>query len=182
MKRPVVIGLVVLLLLIGTQSFASSSDTFAPGDLTGAERKRYVIDFFGPKVARAVRGTGIFASVAMAQLILETGWVTSTLAIEYKNLFGVKATSSWTGQVSPPRWDAMEQSYAQYRAYPTYEDSIKDYHNKVLMLSRYASARQAPNPAEQARRLKAAGYATDPNYANKLIEIMDLYDLYRFDA
>jgi len=184
MKKPAVILAVALLLFIGTQSFASSSEPtepFVPGNRYDPNYRQYVIDYFGPIVKAAVAGTGIYPSVAMAQLILETGWVTSTLALQYKNLFGIKATASWTGAVSPPLYDAAEGSNDRYRAYPSYADSIRD-HNAVLMLNRYADARSADNPDLQAYRLWVAGYATDSQYPIKLATLMTDYDLYRFDS
>lgn len=70
-----------------------------------------------------------------------------------------------------------------FRAYRTLADSLADQNALFRRLPRYQAALEVPDDAaEFARRIAAAGYSTDPAYADKLIALMDQFDLYRFDT
>jgi hypothetical protein len=133
--------------------------------------------------------TGVPASVTVAQAILESDWGRSQLAQTANNYFGIKATSSLgnDGLIWLPtsEYDASGESYdtiSPFRAYKSLTDSMTD-HDQLLLTSRYAPAmRVANDPKQFAQQLYAAGYSTDPAYADKLIALMDCYDLYRFDT
>jgi hypothetical protein len=142
------------------------------------------------QAARAVaRQTGVPASVTVAQAILESDWGRSQLALSANNYFGIKATSSLgnDGLVWMPtgEFDASGQAYdtiSPFRAYKSLMDSMTD-HDRLLLTGRYAVAMQvASEPRQFAQQLYVAGYSTDPAYADKLIALMDRYDLYRLDA
>ena len=70
---------------------------------------------------------------------------------------------------------------AQFRAYNSYEESLAD-HQALLLCPRYVPVRKADSPEEAARQLYKCGYATDPDYANKLISIMRDYRLKQYDT
>jgi hypothetical protein len=133
--------------------------------------------------------TGVPASVTVAQAILESDWGRSQLAQTANNYFGIKATSSLgnDGLIWLPtsEYDASGQMYdtiSPFRAYKSLTDSMTD-HDRLLLTGRYAPAMHVANdPKQFAQQLYAAGYSTDPAYADKLISLMDRYDLYRLDA
>ena len=76
----------------------------------------------------------------------------------------------------------MYETISAFRAYKSLTDSMTD-HDRLLLTSRYAPAmRVANDPKQFAEQLYASGYSTDPAYADKLIALMDRYDLYRLDA
>lgn len=140
------------------------------GRLSPAEFGR----LFGPVAREASRTSGVPASIILAQAALETGWGSSTIG-DAKNLFGIKGTGPAgsvnvaTGEFRNGR-QVTEQ--ASFRKYNTWAESIAD-HGRLLQNARYAAAmRNANNPDQFARELQKAGYATDPEYANKLISIM----------
>lgn len=132
---------------------------------------------------------GAPASVTVAQAILESEWGNSMLARRAQNYFGMKALSGLGSDGAiwfrTMEYDASGNEYWVYdpfRAYKSLADSILDHDRLFTRASRYRSAVQARNdPREFARRVMAAGYSTDPQYAAKLISLMDRYDLYRFD-
>lgn len=130
-------------------------------------------------VIDSVRGTGIFPSVKMAQMILESGAGRSQLAIQGNNFFGIKAGASWTGRVLYFN-DDCGQNKCRFRAYDNPQDNIND-HTKILLLSRYAKARTSPNPEQQAIDIHRAGYATAYNYAAGLVSVMNKYNLKDMD-
>ena len=128
---------------------------------------------------------GIFASVTIAQAILESGWGESTLSIKAKNLFGIKAFDDWTGNYvtmdTTEYYNGMRQTVsARFRAYNTFNDSIKD-HTKLLLTERYRAVREANNYKDACNALKNCGYATDPNYPSLLINIIEQNNLTQYD-
>ncbi|MCU0937398.1 MAG: glucosaminidase domain-containing protein, partial [Gammaproteobacteria bacterium] len=114
---------------------------------------------------------------------LESGWGRSTLRREDGsngfNLFGIKATPSWKGDhVSVPTLEyeggVAVRRQAAFRAYGSYAESFQDYVSLVRDNPRYARAlERAADPQAYMRELQAAGYATDPAYAEKVIRIWE---------
>jgi len=136
-----------------------------------------------------VEGGVLFPSVSLAQAALETGWTIPS----WNNLVGYKVgngrtTEYWQGrsinkttrEVTDDRGDIDVR--ANFRAYDSIEDSLKD---QVLLFldnrARYERVINAATPREQAEALQASGYATDPEYAAKLIAIIRTYGLGRYD-
>ena len=135
----------------------------------------------------ACENGSLFPSVKIAQAALETGWGAHVVG---NNLYGIKATGSHT-----PYWDgdyvtAGTSEYANgsynsqnsnFRAYDSISDSIRDHSYLLETLGRYEAVRNSTTPEEQARALQNCGYATDPSYANKLISIINTYNLKQYD-
>ena len=101
------------------------------------------------------------------------------------NLFGVKAGRGWSGTARTVGTHEYAkgkriQTKAAFRDYPSVKDSIRD-HGLLLSGKRYAGVRAAKNYREAARALQNAGYATDPQYADKLIRIIETYGLDALD-
>lgn len=119
------------------------------------------------------------ASIILAQGLLESGAGTSTLATEGNNHFGIKC-HGWTGRTVYRDDDAQNECF---RAYDTPLESFED-HSKFLTSSqRYRSLFQLSSTDYKgwAHGLKACGYATNPQYAYRLIEIIELYQLHQYD-
>jgi hypothetical protein len=126
--------------------------------------------------------TGIPASYITAQAALESGWgkrqITNLDGSTSHNLFGIKAGGSWQGKVAKV-WttEFINGSYqkvlADFRSYDSYADSFKDYAALLVNSPRYHGViANGKNPAGFAEGLQNAGYATDPNYASKLKNII----------
>ena len=129
---------------------------------------------------------GLFPSVLIAQAALESGWGQSELATKYNNLFGVKKGSSWTGRtVNLPTREVIngvsQTVRADFRVYPSWQDSIADRNRLLLTLNRYANVRSAKTPEAQVQALKAAGYATGENYVSSLMNTINANGLTRYD-
>ncbi|NLZ48543.1 MAG: hypothetical protein GX895_07100 [Clostridiales bacterium] len=127
----------------------------------------------------------VLPSLTIAQAILESGWGTSQLAIKAKNLFGIKAFSDWKGKritIQTTEWYKGKKQVvsADFRAYDSYYDSIMD-HNKLLATSRYEPVRKCKEYKEACESVYKCGYATDPEYAQKLISIIEQNKLYQYD-
>ena len=124
---------------------------------------------------------GIPASITLAQGLLESGAGTSVLAVKANNHFGIKTGGTWTGPYYVKDDDAPDE---RFRAYKSALESYEDHSLFLKNRSRYASLFML-SPTDYkgwAYGLKAAGYATNPEYANKLISIIEIYNLHQYDS
>lgn len=115
------------------------------------------------------------AAITMAQGILESAAGKSELAVKANNHFGVKCTSDWPGRTYHHDDEVANECF---RRYADVKDSYED-HSLFLQRKRYASLFTLPigDYRNWAYGLKACGYATDPNYPEKLIRLIELYNL-----
>ena len=133
------------------------------------------------------RASGIPASFTLAQAALESAWGASKLSQRAYNLFGVKADRSWKG---PTIWmDTAEVINgkrvivnAPWRAYATWADCLLDRAAFFRKNGRYSKCFAETTGAGWARAIALAGYATDPDYAAKLIAVMDGRALSQLDV
>ena len=123
---------------------------------------------------------GIPASIIMAQALLESAAGRSELAVKAKNHFGIKCTNEWMGGVY---YYDDDRRHECFRKYSDAAESFKD-HALFLQRPRYATCFEIAIEDFEgwARRLKECGYATDPNYAPKLIKIIEDYNLDKLAA
>jgi lysozyme len=133
-------------------------------------------------------GKALFPSILMAQAIIESGWGKSELASKHNNYFGIKADSRWNGsKVNYPSPEyingqrVIKNSY--FRSYPDTITGWTDRNNFLEFNSRYHThgVFRAGTPEEQAKALRNAGYATDPNYVSKLMDVINKYNLKELD-
>lgn len=144
------------------------------------------LDAVGAAARTAQAQTGVPASVTVAQAILESNWGNSLLSREANNYFGLKAVGNQPSVTMPTTEvdsDGVASTVqAAFRAYPSMVDSLVDHDNLFLRLQRYAPAMAARNnPQQFAQLIAAGGYATDPAYPQKLIDLMNTYNLYQYD-
>jgi peptidoglycan hydrolase FlgJ len=131
-----------------------------------------------PHAEQAARELGVDPNALLAQAALETGWGRSVPCNANGecsfNLFGIKAGSQWSGAtVNVPTLEFEEgvavRKVERFRAYDSPADSFRDYAALIARSSRYASARGTGENVEAfAAALQQGGYATDPNYAQKI--------------
>lgn len=123
---------------------------------------------------------GIPASITLAQGLLESSAGRSTLATKGKNHFGIKCHKSWKGKTMLRNDDKPNECF---RVYNDVAESFRD-HSLFLKRDRYKSLFElAPTDYKGwARGLSRCGYATDPNYAARLISIIERYALYGYDS
>lgn len=142
-----------------------------------------------PMAEAAAKRIGIDPKYLVAQAALETGWGKSVMRAEdgssSHNLFGIKAGKSWQGGqaraiTSEFRDGAMVKETAQFRSYDSYQDSFHDLVTLLQSNDRYKDVvKSADNPERFVRELQKAGYATDPNYANKISQIAHSMNSYQ---
>lgn len=137
----------------------------------------------GP-IAEEYEKTGIYPSVMLAQAALESNFGESQLSFDYNNYFGIKAhdhhrsvlletTEYYSGDATTIR--------DYFCVYSSPADCFDDYAELITSNENYSGAVGAASPAIAARALQAGGYATDPEYASKVIAIINEYNLTRFD-
>lgn len=124
---------------------------------------------------------GIPASIILAQGILESGAGTGPLSSSANNHFGIKCHKDWTGESVRHDDDSEQECFRKY------QDPSESYRDHALFLtgrSRYASLFELDKDDYKgwARGLKAAGYATDPKYPDKLIGLIERFELDKQDA
>lgn len=154
------------------------------------------MDALAPAARQSMAATGIPASFTLAEAALESGWGVSQLALQARNLFGVKADASWRGAtLSLPTREHLHGAWvfvpALWRKYPDWQGCFTDHAAFLTDNPRYHAAFALPQlgPDDSqpwgeafAEAVAAAGYATDPDYAAKLIAVMREHDLAQYDA
>ncbi|MFK8068118.1 MAG: flagellar assembly peptidoglycan hydrolase FlgJ [Gammaproteobacteria bacterium] len=135
-----------------------------------------------PHAERAAKAIGVNPDLLVAQAALETGWgkkmIKNKDGSNSHNLFGIKSGSSWEGKSVNVksleyRNGVAKREASDFRTYNSFEESFKDYVDFIKNQPRYDNAvNRAGNSKAYIRALQNSGYATDPQYANKVINIM----------
>ena len=123
---------------------------------------------------------GIPASITLAQGILESGAGRGELSAKSNNHFGIKCHKGWTGGRVYHDDDKLQECFRKYKD-PKY--SFRDHSLFLTQRSRYNDLfkHKKDDYKSWAKGLKKAGYATDPKYPDKLIRIIETYDLFMYD-
>jgi flagellum-specific peptidoglycan hydrolase FlgJ len=139
-------------------------------------------------VIESTAGTGIFPSVKMAQMIIESADRNGKAGkgitfVKANNAFGIKADKNWKGEkmsFNTPG-DAIKVNY--FRVYPNLKDSISDHTSFLQRNKRYTTAGvfTAKSPADQLIALQKSGYSENPNYATELAKMIKNYNLQDLD-
>ena len=132
---------------------------------------------------------GVHASISIAQAILESDWGESELSAVYNNLYGMKGDNPentvrlMTSEYYNGEWVTIQ---ANFRVYGSWAESVQDH--ALLFVNgttwdpdQYAPVLQAATYQEAAQALQDCGYATDPDYAEKLIAVIEQHALYEYD-
>lgn len=154
----------------------------AAGVLLGAspDTRQAYIEQYAPLAISEMQRTGVPASITLAQALVESGAGASKLARYANNHFGIKC-HGWQGEKYYKDDDLLHECF---RAFPSAEDSYRAHSDFLRDRSHYGSLFEL-DPTDYkgwAHGLKKAGYATDPRYADKLIKVIEDYQLYRYDA
>lgn len=147
-------------------------------------KKQAFIDSISPGAVATMKKYGVLASVTIAQAILESGWGNSGLTLNANNLFGIKATGNEpyvemktieyiNGQINT--------IYAKFRKYSSLAESIADHGKFLVVNSRYKNLLWLKDYKKVCSLIQQDGYATDPNYSNLLISIIEENNLQKYD-
>ena len=149
-------------------------------NLSVAEKvNNYVATFYNVAIEE-MKMYDIPASISLAQGILESGMGSSRLAVAANNHFGIKCHSEWEGKRI---YHDDDEKGECFRVYKDPRTSYRDHSLFLTSRSRYNLLfdLKIDDYKGWAKGLKKAGYATDPKYSNKLINLIERYSLNRFD-
>ena len=169
-----------LLFVLISLSSCSTFKTIPVSENSVEDKINFYIKKFAPAAVKNMRFYKIPASITLAQGVLESGYGESTLAKKANNHFGIKCHKGWKGRSI--RHDDDEED----ECFRSYKNPLKSYRDHSLFLvdrNRYNSLFELKRKDYKgwAKGLKAAGYATDPKYAEKLISLIERFNLTRFD-
>ena len=162
-----------------TNSLLKTNATSSP---LSAEAQQDFMNRMLPYALRASQSSGVPPQLMLGQAALESGWGKREIQLadgsNSFNLFGIKAGSGWTGKVAEVTTTEYQngvahQQVGKFRAYASYTEAFQDYANLISNNPRYAPVlQQGSDTAGMAKAIQNSGYATDPNYADKLAQIM----------
>lgn len=153
-------------------------------DVNGQSNRKYstseYIELYKDLAVKEMNRVAIPASITMAQGILESGNGNSTLARKSNNHFGIKCHSDWKGKRV---YHDDDEDNECFRKYKTVYESYIDHSDFLTGKKRYASLFELKTTDYKgwAKGLKKAGYATDPKYAHRLIDIIEKNQLHLLD-
>lgn len=148
------------------------------------------LDNIIPAAIQSSVGSNILPSIMMAQAALESAWGLSSLAQDANNLFGIKSSNDWKGQIYKAntrefvngKWITI---LADFRKYNNWLESINDhaafFTSTEWRKENYKHVVGEKDYRKAAQALSDAGYATDPDYPGKLISIIETYNLAKYD-
>ena len=154
------------------------------GAIQVSAQQRYTrdayIETFAPIAIREMHAHGIPASITLSQAILESGDGNSELAQKANNHFGIKCGGSWDGPSVRHDDDARNECFRKYK---NAESSFTDHSLFLANGRRYADlfSLDRTDYKRWAKGLQKAGYATNPAYASRLIELIERHQLHAYD-
>ena len=170
----------IFVLIIIFTSSCSSLKTISDVENTVEQKINFYVKKYAPAATKNMRFFKIPASITLAQGILESGYGEGTLAKKANNHFGIKCHKEWKGKSITHDDDEKDECFRSYK------NPLRSYRDHSLFLvdrDRYSSlfTLNRKDYKGWAEGLKAAGYATDPKYADKLISLIERFNLTRFD-
>ncbi|WP_430535483.1 glucosaminidase domain-containing protein [Listeria rocourtiae] len=192
-KKPLLIGILLAVVVLGVLTFFIVDKLFLmedePVEVTRIDPKQEFIELLAGHAQQIQEKEGILTSITLAQAILESDWGNSGLATEGRNLFGIKGKYQNDSVMMPTKeyendtWVTVD---AAFRKYPTWYESLDDHANLFLKgtswdKDKYREVVEAKDHRTAANALQKSGYATDPGYANKLIELIEQRNLQAYD-
>jgi flagellum-specific peptidoglycan hydrolase FlgJ len=170
----------IFVLIIIFTSSCSSLKTISDLENTVEQKINFYVKKYAPAATKNMRFFKIPASITLAQGILESGYGEGTLAKKANNHFGIKCHKEWKGKSITHDDDEKDECFRSYK------NPLRSYRDHSLFLvdrERYSSlfTLNRKDYKGWAEGLKAAGYATDPKYADKLISLIERFNLTRFD-
>ena len=189
-RWPAVVAGVAVILLAFVFSLKNLSAPFTDNQQENeAQSHQQFIERLVPHAQELQDGYGVLPSIILGQAILESNWGKSTLASKYNNLFGIKAygdqkkVSLETKEFVNEEWITIQ---GDFKVYDSWEQSMDD-HTQLFVQgvdwnpALYEKVITATNYQEAAQALQEAGYATDPGYAQKIIQVIETYQLNQYD-
>ena len=150
-------------------------------NMSSDERKKWYIKTYSKIATEQMNKYKIPASIILAQGIVESGAGASNLALRSNNHFGIKCHQDWSGKKVYHDDDKKNECFRKYKN-PI--ESYKDHSEFLTTRGRYSFLFRLPikDYVGWSEGLSKAGYATDPKYPEKLIGVIERYNLWKFDG
>ncbi|MBK2003579.1 GW domain-containing glycosaminoglycan-binding protein [Listeria ivanovii subsp. londoniensis] len=178
MKSGIII-LIVAFIVVSMNVGAETGDNQVSQVELSSQQQAFINEVL-PAAQDGLRDGKLLASVTLAQAILESNWGESGLSKNSNNLFGIKG--AYNGKsVSMRTMEATGATTANFRVYPSWQESIKDHTDLITHNARYKDAVGETDYRKALQAIKDGGYATDPEYVNKLATIIERYNLTQYD-
>ncbi len=164
------------------ESAAINIDNDLPAFDSQLTTPKTFVDYVYPHAKKASEKLGVDPKILIAQAALETGWgkhvISNPQGQSSNNVFNIKADSRWKGDhVSVQTLEYSDgiakKESANFRRYDSVVDSFNDYVTFIKNQPRYQQALQTSNSKDYIQSLQDSGYATDPNYAKKVMSIFN---------
>ncbi|MCK6262649.1 flagellar assembly peptidoglycan hydrolase FlgJ [Vibrio sp. ZSDE26] len=164
---------------------ASATETAKSAQPTSFDSPESFVASMKPYATQAAKALGVDSSLLLAQAALETGWgqkITQNSNGSSNNLFNIKADRSWKGdkvatQTLEYHSGVPVKEHAAFRSYDSFQDSFNDYVRFLNQNPRYSTALQQTGSSEAfIHGIHKAGYATDPLYAEKILNVKQRID------
>lgn len=182
-KRFIKSGIITLIIAFFVVSINVGAET-GEGDISQvalSSQQQNFIDEILPAAQDGLRDGKLLVSVTLAQAILESNWGESGLSKNSNNLFGIKG--KYEGEsVSMNTMEASGATTANFRVYPSWKESIEDHTDLIINNERYKGAVGETDYRKALQAIKDGGYATDPGYVDKLVTIIERYNLTQYDV
>lgn len=183
-KKQTILPIILILLLSFASIFLIFKQEEQPIQDEATAYQQIFINQIASEAKSLQKQTQLFASITIAQAILESDWGRSDLAIEANNLFGIKGSYNDQSAIMPTE-EVIDGERTtiddSFKKYTTIQESIVD-HIEFLKGGTYDGIKTSKNYREAAIALQNGGYATDPDYAEKLTELIEEFKLYKYDS
>ncbi len=166
---------------VHTENKTEQSKVITPTDNKAINNRQQFVEHLRPFAEQAADELGVDAGVLLAQAALETGWgkgvLTHADGRSSFNLFNIKADKNWKGESVEKVTLEFERGIprkqkAKFRSYGSWQQSFMDYVRFIKTNPRYQQAlKVSSNPEQYMHELQKAGYATDPEYARKVMRV-----------
>ncbi|MBL7926312.1 MAG: glucosaminidase domain-containing protein [Bacteroidia bacterium] len=170
-RQPIIISLMLTQMLVSSKIVAQSTIRLSATDYINA---------YAPAAIKDMQLTGVPASITLAQGMFESDYGNSPLAQQANNHFGIKCHKEWNGKTYIQDDDEKNECF---RLYENVQQSYDDHSNFLKTRPRYSFlfSLEQGDYIGWAKGLKQAGYATNPDYANRLIKLIEENNLSQYD-
>ncbi|WEG73889.1 glycoside hydrolase family 73 protein [Vagococcus intermedius] len=189
-KLNLILLLLIGVILVGGVFIASLKLLSISEKGSSDEDIEYFVTSLVPQAQKIYQEKGILPSIIIAQAALESDWGRSELSQTYYNLYGIKASQADRDHVRLNTDEFLVGSWSKskerFKVYDSWTSSMEDYAGLLTLgtvnnPTLYHAVLQATNYQEAAEALQLAGYATDPKYSEKLINLIEANQLFIYD-
>ncbi|MBG9988936.1 glycoside hydrolase family 73 protein [Aerococcaceae bacterium DSM 111176] len=186
----VILGILLSLIVYRLANYSLNQFEEFQQEQAATEQRQEFIHQLVPVAQNLQRQYGVLASVSLGQAALESNFGTSELGASYNNLYGVKTEAEDPDGANMSTMEFVDDEWIEivdrFKVYPSWEASMREhaeliYYGTSWDSEFYQDVLAGDTYQEQANGLQSAGYATDPDYADKVISMIETWELNQYD-